>query len=331
MSLVLIHCQFWNRFWSVPAAEVEKLQAELPEFRFTNALTAQEMRGLLPEAEVYLGYRLTSKDISKASKLQWIHVPAANVYGFDMDLLAERGIVLTNSRGMHAIPIAEHVIGSMLVFSRRFIDCWKYQQQQHYAQVEILNEPPPLSELKGKTIGILGFGHIGREVGRLAKAFGMKVLATKRTTASGEENQNVDIFYPAAEFRKILAESDYVVISMARTEETEGLIGNAELSLLKPTSVLINIARGSIVDQNALIRFLKEGKIRGAALDVFDKEPLPSDSQLFALPNVFLTPHVAGVSTVEHWPRLMRLFAENLKRFTQKQPLINVVDLKAGY
>jgi D-2-hydroxyacid dehydrogenase (NADP+) len=331
MSLtVIMYCQFWNRFWSLPAEEVEKLRATKPEVQFINVSSSEELRETLSGAEVFFGYRLTAEEIQQADKLRWIHVPAANVYGLDMPLLAKRGIFLTNSRGIHATSIAEHVIGSMLVFSRRYMDCWNYKQQQHYAQVDILNHPPPLSELRDKTIGILGLGEIGREIARLAKAFGMRVLAMKRTV-SGKSVPNVDILYTHAELNKILPESDYVVISMARTSETEGLLGEPELALLKPSSVLINIARASIVDQGAMIRLLKEERIRGAALDVFEKEPLPSDSELYKLPNVFLTPHVAGVSTREHWPRLMNLFAENLGRYQEGKRLINVVDLRAGY
>lgn len=329
MMKVVTFCKHWNPFWCIPEEGLDRLRQQFPDIRFVKVQGQEELLKELPDAEIFFGYELDQEALTVASKLKWIHVPAANVYQFIRPDLKARNISVTNARGMHATVISEQVIGTMLVFSRRFMDCWKYQQEHYYSQPELLKASPPLSELRGKTIVILGLGSIGKEIARLSKAFGMRVLASKRNTE--RKHENVDALYRSADFRKALPEADYVVISMARTTETDGLIGEAELELLKKECVIINIARARIINQRALVRSLKEGKIRGAALDVFEKEPLPSDSELYSLPNVFLTPHTAGVATQEHWPRMIDLFSQNLNRYLSQQPLLNVVDLNAGY
>lgn len=326
---VSIFCQFWNPFWSAPETKVQELRRSFPDIDFIFIRNTAELLSELPDVEVHFGYRLDSDQIGKAESLRWIHVPAANVFGFDTELLMQRNILLTNAKGAHAGPISEHVIGVMLVFSRRFMECWEAQKARHYVQKEILNTQPPLSELRDKTVFILGYGNIGKEIARLCKAFGMRIFASKRKPV--EHSENVDRLYLTENFREGLSEADYIVISMARTQDTEGLLGETELSMLKPDCVIINVARASIIQQKALFRILKERKIRGAALDVYEQEPLPETSELFDLPNVFLTPHVAGVNSAEHWNRMFRLFSENLIRHLHGETLMNLVDLNAGY
>lgn len=326
---VVTYCKHWNPFWCVPDNALEELRSTFPRILFIKTRNQDELLREVKDAEILFGYDLDSDALKAAKVLKWIHVPAANVFQFIRPDLKDRNILVTNARGLHATVISEQVIGSMLVFSRRFMDCWKFQQERHYSQPELLQTSPPLSELHGKTAVILGLGSIGREIARLSKAFGMRVLASKRNVQSAHEN--VDQVFDKSDFRQALPEADYLVISMARTPDTDGLLGEAELALLKKECVLINIARAKIVNQNVLLRYLKEGRIRGAALDVFEIEPLPSDSELYSLSNVFLTPHIAGVAGREHWPRMIRLFVENLNRYLSGEPLLNVVDLDSGY
>jgi phosphoglycerate dehydrogenase-like enzyme len=326
---IVIHGSFWNPFWAVPEQQVENIQQIFPQIDFLNIKNPGDVRKGLSDAEAYFGYRLDPEQIASAKKLGWIHVPAANVFGLDLALLRERGITLTNSRGLHAIPIAEHVIGMMIVFSRRFKECWDFQRRHHYGQKDLLGSSPGITELRNKTAYILGLGSIGKEIARLCKAFGMRVLASKRRSSAHEEN--VDQLYVPENFREGLPQADYVVISMARTPGTEGLLGQEELSLLKKECVLINVARAAIIQQAPFIDALKKGKIRGAALDVYEQEPLPSGSELFKLKNVFLTPHIAGVNTHEHWDRMFALFVENVRRFINGETLLNQVDLETGY
>ena len=326
---IVLYSEHWNRFWCLPPELIPWLRTDFPEIDFYHARTEQEISDSLADAEIYFGYRLQKKDVAIAKNLKWIHVPAASVHPLTDLGLQEKGIVVTNSKGLHAVPIAEHVIGCMLVFSRKFLESWQYQQKRHYAAREILTQSPLPGELRGKTVLVLGLGSIGNEVARLCKAFGMRVLACKRN--AGGVHENVDQIFSAGDFRQPLPEADYLVIAVPRTANTDGLIGEAEMELLKKSCVIINIARAKIIQREVLMRYLKENRIRGAALDVFEQEPLPSDSELFSLPNVFLTPHTSGVSAAEHWPRMLELFAENLRRYTQGQPLMNVVDLNEGY
>jgi phosphoglycerate dehydrogenase-like enzyme len=326
---IVLYSEHWNRFWCLPPELVDSLRAEFPQIEFRHARTEKELCEFLPDAEIYFGYRFLRESLDGGRQLKWIHVPAANVYPLVELGLAQRGIVVTNSRGLHAVPIAEHVIGCMLVFSRKFLESWRFQQNHYYGAREILNDPPLPGELRSKTVLILGAGGIGKEIARLSKAFGMRVLASKKHPEVAVEH--VDQIYSPENFRDALPEADYLVISVPRTSETDHLIGEAELSKLKSSCVIINIARAKIIRHDALVQCLSENRIRGAALDVFEQEPLPSDSILYSLPNVFLTPHTSGVSAVEHWPRMMELFAENLRRYLAGQPLLNVVNLQEGY
>jgi D-2-hydroxyacid dehydrogenase (NADP+) len=326
---IALYSEHWNRFWCLPPEIVEWIRADFPQIEFIQARTEQEITDALRDAEIYFGYRLPKEALTGADRLKWIHVPAASVQPLSDLGLTERGITVTNSRGLHAGPISEHVIGCMLVFSRKFVECWEYQLDHRYAAREILTEGPPIGELRGKTVVILGLGSIGTEIARLAKAFKMRVVAVKKNT--GDSYEMVDQIFPASEFRHALPEADYLVIAVPHTAATEGMIGEAELKSLKKGCVLINIARGGIIEKDALMKSLKENWFRGAALDVFHNEPVPPNSDLYDLPNVFMTPHTSGVSALEHWPRMMELFAENLRRYISGEPLMNVVDLREGY
>lgn len=325
---VVIFNQAWNPFWNFPEPHVNKLRPKYPEAQFVHPKQEPEFRNELKDAEIFFGYRLEPDQLDLASNLKWVHCAAANVSQWMNSDFLSRNILLTNSRAMHATPIAEHVIGSMLVFSRNFMDCWKFQQKGHYAAYDIINGQPPLSELRGKTLYIIGLGGIGKETARLAKAFGMNVIASRKRNIKAED---VDELLDYENFRDGLGRADYLLLSLPLTAESRGLIGERELALLKPECVLINIARSGVLDTPALIKFLREGRIRGANLDVFDQEPLPENHELFSVPNLFLTPHIAGVAAQEHWDRMFWLFEENLKRYLAKKPLLNVVDLKAQY
>jgi phosphoglycerate dehydrogenase-like enzyme len=185
-------------------------------------------------------------------------------------------------------------------------------------------------ELGEQTIGIIGLGHIGRRVAQLAAAFGMRVLATRRSTRSGDTDPDVDRLYPLSQLHELLHQCDYVVLAVPLTPETELLIGEAELRAMQPHTYLVNIARGRIIDEQALIRALREGWIGGAGLDVAAEEPLPADSPLYSMPNVILTPHISGVS-VHYEQRLAALFADNLQRYRSGQTLRNLYNPARGY
>jgi len=232
--------------------------------------------------------------------------------------------MITSASGIHATPIAEYVLGAMLMLARKALLSLENQRHRHWK----LFAP---SELREKTLGVVGLGNIGREVARLAKAFRMRVVATRRSIINQESNvMGVDKVYPPSDIIDLLNECDFVVRSPPLTRESAKMIGEKELRAMKPTAYLINIARGGVIDQSTLVTALKENWIAGAALDVFENEPLPQENELWQLPNVIVTPHIAGLSEM-YWSRLTDLFCQNLKRYLDGESLINIVDKEKGY
>jgi len=287
------------------------------------AFPPADLADLLPQAEVLFSFRPPADLLRQAPRLRWLQLASAGADWVTSDpAMMASAVLITTCSGIHAIPIAEYVIGSMLSFAHRF--CWAVRNQAQHRWERYLNR-----ELFEQTLGIVGYGHIGREIGRLGRALGMRVIATRRSATGGEQADGVELF-PAERLGDLLAQSDYVVIAVPLTKATEHLIGERELRAMRPTAYLVNIARGKVVDEAALVRALREGWIAGAGLDVFATEPLPPDSPLWDMPNVLLTPHVAGAHARYH-ERATTLFAENLRRYLAGQSLLNVVDRARGY
>lgn len=279
----------------------------------------------IADTEILYAGALSEAQFAAARNLKWIQVPFAGVN----NLLATKAIidsdvVVTNSAGVMAPPLADQIMGYVLSFSRALPQQWKAQQEQHWASSQEFG----LIELAGQTLGIIGYGKIGNEVARRAKAFGMRVVATKHNTAG--HYPEVDQLWPDNGLDELLAQSDYVVVAAPLTPETNGLIGRAQLEKMKPSAYLINIARGQLVREQELIGVLQDKKIAGAALDVFEKEPLPDDSPLWKLDNVIITPHSSGVFD-GFMKRSVALFCDNLRHYLAHEPLINLVDKKRGY
>ncbi|MFC2071297.1 D-2-hydroxyacid dehydrogenase [Chloroflexota bacterium] len=283
----------------------------------------EKLDALLAEAEVMFGFRLPQNVIARAPKLKWVQVMSAGVNRFlDADMV-ESPVMITSVSGIHATPISEFVLGLMLMFVKQAPLCFQLKQEKQWRRFTS-------SVLRSKTVGVVGFGSIGREVARLAKTFGMRVLATRRSAKRVGRARYVDIMLPREQLRQLFAESDFVVLTLPLTAETTKLIGEEELRTMKSTAYLINIARGGVVDEEALIRALDEGWIAGAGLDVFVTEPLPPESRLWEFPNVILSPHVSG-SMEGYAVRATELFSENLRRYLNGKKLLNVVDKKMGY
>lgn len=255
-----------------------------------------------------------------AAPIEWLHTLSAGVEGLLVPEVVNSQVIITNSRGIHATPMCEHVFALILSFARSLPQLYRHQQARVWQRL-------PVDEVRGKTLGLIGLGAIGGELARVAAAFGMKVLAVRRSPAPVA---GVDLVLGPRQLDRLLEEADYVVIALPLTPETHSLIGERELRLMKPTAVLINVSRGEIVDEPALIRALREGWIAGAGLDVFRTEPLPAGSELYDLENVIITPHLAG-STPHYYRRAMELFGENLRRYLAGAPLLNVVDKARGY
>jgi phosphoglycerate dehydrogenase-like enzyme len=253
--------------------------------------------------------------LPRLSALRWIHTYSIGVDHPMYRPIVERGITFTNGAGSQSIPIAQHVLLMMLHHAKR-MDIWEAAQaarQWRHA---------PSDELTGKTVALFGLGGIGGEVARLAKAFRMHVIGLRRRSGPVE---NVDELLPPGAIGDLCARADFLVICAPLTRETRGAISATELARMKPEAYLINVARGPIVEERALVAALRDGRIAGAALDVFAVEPLPPEHELWTLPNVIITPHTAPASPF-HIERGTQLFLENLRRFAAGDALLNVVD-----
>ena len=283
----------------------------------------EKLDALLAEAEVAYGLRLPRNLISRAPQLKWVQVMAVGANRYLDEEMRQSPVVLTCARGIHATQIGEFVLMLMLMFVKQTPFCFQLKQEKRWQQF-----PPAV--LHNKTVGIVGLGSIGRGVARLARAFGMRVLATRRSIKRAGTARYVDLVLPIGQLEQLLAESDFVVLSVPLTAETKEMIGERELRAMKATAYLINIARGDVVDEVALIRALEENWIAGAGLDVFATEPLPADSRLWDLPNVIFSPHVSG-NMEGYNQRATELFADNLERYLDGRRLLNVVDKERGY
>ncbi len=293
----------------------------------------------LPQAEVVFVWDRPF-DLSRAPRLRWVQLITAGLEGFLGHPIMESDVIITTVSGIHATPIGEYVLASMLAFSRRFPKMWELKKGKEWPAdrwVSLRGE-----ELRDKTVGILGYGSIGREVGRLCKAFGMKVLAMDSAIQDREDKGYrlpdtgdpqgalLDGLFPPPRLKEMLKESDFVVVSVPLTAQTKRMMGKEELRAMKPSAYLVNISRGEVVDEGALIQALQEGWIAGAGLDVFEEEPLPQESELWELDNVILSPHVSS-ATPHYQERAADLFCENLRRYLAGEPLLNVVDKKKGF
>ena len=279
------------------------------------------------DVEVSACYSLTPEIFSSLGGLKWIHFGATGVDGILFPELVESDVILTRAVGFHSKITAEHSIAMMLYFERKFAESIKFMQTRKWSQREIAKQNGTLS---GKTLGILGYGNVGKALAEMAKSFGMRVIVTSRSAAEGTELSGVDVVYPLKKLEELISESDYFAICAPLTNETQGLIDAGKLSHMKESAVLINAARGAIVDETALIHALSQKKIAGAGLDVFETEPLPEESPLFGLDNVFLSPHVAG-NFAGYTPLAASDFGKNLRRYLNGEPLKNVVDKSLGY
>lgn len=262
-----------------------------------------------------------NKDIlSEADCLKWVHGHWAGVENFLFPEMLKSDILLTNSRGIHRTQVSEHAMSFILAWTRRLHKFMRYQLKAQWQRME-------LDQVWAKTVGIIGLGDIGCEIAAKAKAFNMNVIGLDVRKI---QPPHVDEMLPPDKLPLLLQRSDFVVITVPLTSKTIGLIGKEELRLMKETAVLVNISRGRIVKEGELVKALKEGLIAGAALDVFETEPLPPASELWKMENVILTPHVAGTSPYYN-QRAVPIFIENLKRYLEGKPLINLIDKEKGF
>jgi phosphoglycerate dehydrogenase-like enzyme len=285
----------------------------------------------LQEAEIVCAATLPADWRSLAATWRWLQTPSAGIDKLQSTgvLEPENPFLITTAVGIHAVSIGEYVFTSMLMFNRSWPTLVRLQDQKIWARSPgwyRLRE----QELFGQTLGIVGLGHIGRRIAQLGRAFGMRILASRRSVSVGEQDPDVDQLYATSQLREMLGESDYVVVSVPLTAETEHLIGEAELRAMRPHAYLVNIARGKVIDEQKLLEALRDGWIAGAGLDVFQTEPLPADSPFYSLPNVIMSPHISGLNP-HYDARLTELFAENLRRYRRGETLLNLYQASRGY
>lgn len=294
----------------------------------------------LSDVEIACIHPTQALDPAAAPRLRWVQTASAGVDALIGGPLWNSSVVITNASGIHAHSIAELVFAMVLSLRHRLPFFARRQSEHAWSQSDA--GARSAGELVGLTMGVLGYGSIGREVGRLAKAFGMRLLAT---TIDPKQPQDTGFCLPTAGDRdgllpdvlggpeyqaEVMRESDVVVVAVPSSPATRHLVGEAALRSMKRDAILVNIARGAVVDEEALARALSEGWIAGAGLDVFETEPLPADSPLWDLENAILTPHIAGDSP-NYWKRLMLLLAENVRRELAGEPLLNVVDKRVAF
>jgi len=325
---VLEFVRYHDGIWNLPSGHVAALAAEFPSVRFDSPADRSQADLLLPEADVVLGWAVQRSNFASASRLRWIQLTAAGVGSQLFPELVDSPVVVTNARGLHAISMAEHGLGMMLALARKLHLARDAQARRHWSQDEQWNQAPPIGQLAGTTLGLVGFGAVGRALAIRARALGMRVLAVRRHP--DPDPGPADAQWGPESLAELLSRSDWVVLAAPLTDRTRGVIGRASLALMPRHAVLVNLGRGALVDEAALIESLAEGRLAGAALDVFQEEPLPEASPLWSMPQVILTPHVSGLGP-RFWERTCELFAANLRRWLAGEPLENVVDKTAGY
>ena len=313
----------------------DKITGVSPEVNLQDAtmLLSEELRGnyehgkeldkMLGEAEVIFARVLPNNVIKRAPKLKWIQMSYAGMETVlkDNDLM-DSPVTLTNASGIQAEAISEFVIALMLAFDKRLLQLIEQKNQKTWKSTLMVG-------LSGQTVGILGLGKIGKEIARKAKALGMDVIAYDRPRKLMQA-RCVDKLVAGDDISLVFQQSDFVVNCLPLAPKTTGIIGAKEFRLMKPTAVFINVSRGQVVQENALIQALREKWIAGAGLDVVAQEPLPSDSPLWEMPNVIISPHCCG-RLDDNDDRVVDFFALNLKRYLNGKKLLNIVNKKAGF
>jgi D-2-hydroxyacid dehydrogenase (NADP+) len=320
----------WHPFteWRPKPMLAEAIRRQWPEMRVVHLPDYDGLPKELPDTDIFVGYSLRPQQLKDAKKLKWIHSTAAGVAQLMYPELREYGILVTNSSGIFSAPMAEHALGLILALARNLPDSVRYQDRSYWSQQELWDKPQHLTELNGQLLLIVGMGSIGRELARRAKALEMRVWGVTR---SGKGDTSfAERIVAASQLDEVLPAADYVVIAAPETPETEHLIGARQLARMKRSARLINVARGSLLDETALVRALESGALAGAALDVTATEPLPPDSPLWKAPNLFLTPHTSAMSD-RLWERETALLVELLERWFEGREMLNQVNLERGY
>jgi D-2-hydroxyacid dehydrogenase (NADP+) len=325
---ILVSIQQPVAAWQIPAPQVERLRALFPQHEFLYATDDAGRAAGLAACDVAFTWILKPHELAAAPHVRWVHTSAVAVGTLCLSDLAARGIVVSNTRGVQARPIAEHVFACVLAFARQLPFVLEQQRTATWSQNAHAGARLPWL-LRGRTLGVVGLGSIGAEIASLATAWDLRVVGVRRRPEAGGPPGVAEVLGIDG-LPRLLAQSDIVVVAAPLTDDTRALLGADEIAAMKPGAVLVNIARGRLVDTTALIAALESGHLAGAALDVFDREPLPTDHPLWRAPNVLLTPHTSGFRA-GHWDEVVDLFADNLRRYERGEPVRWAVDPALGY
>ena len=334
---VLIVLKHRFGLWTAPDWFAQKLKSNFPDIDFLHRTNYDTIASDIFDADVVVSWSLTADQLQPAHKLRWIHSTAAAIHQLMIPEIINSDIVVTNARSVHGPVVAEHVLALMFALAKRLPTATHMQQKHEWGQEAMTREQPPIRELRDSTLGLIGVGSIGGHVAAVAASIGMRIFAVRANPEKGidwlrpdDPTRSQHRVYGPQDLDRVLAEADFLVISAPVTAATQHMIGAQELAGMKRDAYLINVARGALIDEPALVEALRAKRIGGAALDVFAEEPLPPTSPLWDLDNVLITPHSAGISH-KLWERQYALFSQNLSRFLNGAPLIGVVNKKAGY
>ncbi len=314
--------------------DIERLRAAIGEGRLLTAHGEGELVAALtahPEADVVCLYQSPETLLALAPGLRWLALSSA---GAD-HILRQPWIrnphlpLITTANGVHAIPISEHVVSAMLLHARQWPELLRLQREHSWPSGSAARAVTG-RELAGATLLVVGLGAIGRRVAQLGRAFGMRTVATRYSIGAEASDPDVDVILPHGKLDELLPQADYITLAVPSTPETYHLMDTRRLALVKPGALLINIARGNLIDESALLTALRDGPLGAAALDVAESEPLPQDSPLWTAPNLTLSPHISGRSP-RYGERLADLLLENIARYREGRPLRNLVDVARGY
>jgi phosphoglycerate dehydrogenase-like enzyme len=323
---ILLHDDF--EMWRPPPWFIEKLCTDFPEVEVCNSSTKRDDEQALRDADVMIGWSLPPEQLSAAKNLCWIYSITAAVDQFLYPEIVSSEIALTNAGRVHGPVVAEHAIAMLLALAKRLPSAVRYQERRKWAMEAIWKEQPRPREVRGLTVLVVGLGSIGAEVASMAAALKMHVIGIREHPERGAAGAHEVVGYAALD--EVLGRADFVVLAAPLTERTRHLIDARRLQFFTATAFLINVSRGALVDEAALVKALRDRRIAGAALDVFEEEPLSRWSPLWKMPQVLITPHTAFL-TENVWLRHYEVFAANLKRFLAGEPLEGVIDKKRGY
>src|ERR1041385_363048 len=323
---ILLHDQF--EMWRPPAWFVEKLRMDFPQIEVQYSATKRDDEQALRDADVMIGWSLSPEQLRAAKSLRWIYSITAAVDQFLYPELVSTDIALTNAGSVHGPVVAEHAIAMLLALAKRLPSAVRYQDRRRWAMEAIWNEQPRPREIRGATLVVVGLGSIGREVASMAAGLKMHVIGVREHPERGAAGAHEVMGYDALD--SAIARADFAVLAAPLTERTRHLIDARRLQLFKPTAFLINVSRGSLLGEAALVKALRDRRLAGAALDVFEQEPLSRWSPLWKMPQVLITPHTAFL-TENVWQRHYDVFAANLKRFLEGQPLKHVIGKQCAY